>query len=877
MYRGSLNGRIDVQRWSVFVLVQRPSSFPTGQEEGHAMRQEDIAIGAIDAWRSITDIFEAHAHSMPDALAIEAQGERRTYAELAARVDLFAARLANRLGAGRENLVGVCLARDVDLPAWLLAILKVGAAYLPIDPVMPAMRVCHLLEDARPALIVASRRYAAVVAQADVPVILAEDDTPAPPAPSIVTLPDMLAYVIFTSGSTGRPKGVEIEHKSLVALMATMAIVPGFAAGEKMLGLTRISFDLSVPDMFLPFFVGGSLALVEIDIAADPERLAAEFDAYRPDVVQGTPSTWRALIEGGWRGQDTLRIFAGGEAVTRALADHLLPLCKEVWNMYGPTETTVWSTSCRVHSDDGVIPVGWPTIGVGVHVLDGNTAPVPIGKVGEIVIDGIGVARGYRNRPDLTAERFITLPGGERAYRTGDLGRFGDEGALYCLGRLDDQVKLRGFRIELGDIEAALALHPSIAWCAVKLWTDPLGEPVLIGYLVPRPGNMLASREVKAFLATRIPSYMIPDRIETVAVMPLTQNGKVDRAALPDPVLVPPALILIHDTVEVRLAAIWRDLLGIAPIEPQDDFFDLGGYSLMTVRLKRRIEAAFGVNLALIEMMRHSTLTAMATRIERGDTSNGSTAMLLNAGGTRPPLFWLDAGPLMRTIMRDLSADQPAFALNIDSGDEDVLGAGDLSLVEVATRLRIRLAGYQPTGPYYIGGWCRWGIVAFELARQLVAAGENVALLVLLDAERPGWRKFRLALRTRIRTWLRPILPPAEPVEPPSFSQRVEIATWTYVTDSHAGDVLLLRPEASGGDAGWGSCVTGDLEIAGVPGDHITMVRNPFAQGVAARIDEALKNAQRRSGGAIEPILAGDDTEQPSGERANRRSDVLTG
>ena len=843
------------------------------------------AAGGAAGWQSVTDAFDAHVRATPDALAVEAQGERRSYAELGARVDWFAARLALHLGDradGAERLVGVCLARDVDLPAWLLAILKAGAAYLPIDPTTPAARVGHMLEDARPALIVASRRFAAVVAQADIPVIIAEDDVAAPPAPVFAIRPDTLAYVIFTSGSTGRPKGVEIEHRSLAALMATMAVSPGLAAGERMLGLTRISFDLSVPDMFLPFFTGGSLALVDTDVAADPERLAAAFATYRPDLAQGTPSTWRALLEGGWRGQENLRIVAGGEAVTRALADRLLPRCQTVWNMYGPTEATVWSTAGRVQPGSGAIPIGWPLTGVRVTVAATDTAPLPAGEVGEFVIGGVGVARGYRNRPELTAERFVVLADGSRAYRSGDLGRFDAAGALHCLGRLDDQVKVRGFRIELGDVEAALALHPAIAWSAARVWTDPSGETVLVGYMVTQPGTALPAREVKSFLATRIAAYMIPDRIISLAVMPLTQNGKVDRAALSDPFLdgAPDPTAHDDDGVGARLAAIWRDLLGVAGVGGQDDFFALGGYSLMTVRLTRRIEAEFGVKLALIEVMQHPTLAAMAARIERGHSAAGSPAMLLNAGGDRPPLFWLDAGPLMRTMTQGLSRDQPAFALNTDIADEEALGAGDLSIPAIAARLRVRLAGYQPAGPYYLGGWCRWGIVAFELARQLVDSGETVGLLALLDAERPGRNASRPRMRTRIRTWLRPAGSPAAAPEPLSFSQRVEIATHAYAAERYAGDVLLLRPAASTGDAGWGSLVAGRLEIARVPGDHVAMVRGAPAQVLAARLDHALQVAQgkpatTRSGGTGDPVLGGGDLEQPRRERTQHRTDVL--
>jgi amino acid adenylation domain-containing protein len=807
-------------------------------------------------WATINDVFAGHARRQPEALAVEAGGERRSYAELAARVDLFAGCLAARLdGHGAEPLVGVCLARDVDLPAWLLAILKVGAAYLPIDPTMPPIRFGHVIEDAAPALIVASRCHLGVVAAAATPILIAEEAAavPAGPPPMAAIGPSTLAYVIFTSGSTGRPKGVEIEHGSLVALMSAMATKPGLSAGERMLGLTRISFDLSVPDLFLPFFVGASLALVDLDVAADPERLALAFDAYRPDLAQATPSTWRTLIEAGWDGSRSLRIVAGGEAVTRAFADRMLPRCAALWNIYGPTETTVWATACRVRAGDGAVPIGWPMDGVRVHVADETGASDPLDAVGEIVIGGGGVARGYRGRSDLTAQRFVTLADGSRAYRTGDLGRFDRDGALYCLGRLDDQVKVRGFRIELGDVEAALALHPAVGWSAARVWTDPAGEVMLAGYIVARAGATLEVARLRAFLADHLAPYMIPDRLIAIAAMPLTPNGKVDRAALPDPIVPVVASVDRNTGVQPRLAALWSELLGVSVVGADDDFFELGGYSLMTVRLARRIEADFGVKLALIDLMRHSTLAAMARRIEEGSGEAAPAVMLLNQPGGRPPLFWLDAGPLMRTIMRGLSADQPAFGLNIDAADEEALGSGALSIGAIAARLHARLVATQPAGPYYLGGWCRWGIVAFELARRLSDAGETVGLLVLLDAERPGWRRQRPGLRSRITRWLRRPGGRTSPEEP-SFSQRVETASRSYRAQRYQGDMLLFRPEANEDGGGWEPIIGGSLLVEGIPGDHLAMVRGASAQVLAAKLDAALLDAQLTTAHPLPPI-----------------------
>lgn len=809
------------------------------------LRQEETtAYVPKRGWHALPDIFARHAWCDPDAPAVEARGQRRSYGELAARVDQLAARLAY-LVADDHPLIGLCLSRDVDLPAWLLAALKIGAAYLPIDPATPPNRLAHIMEDARPALIIANRCYGDIIADLGIPVMIAEEEgDPVMMVPTPAITSSTLAYVIFTSGSTGRPKGVEIEHGALVALLATMAASPGFRANEKMLGITRLSFDLSVPDLFLPFYVGGSLALIDLEEAADPTRLAAALDRHRPDLVQATPSTWRALVEQGWSGLPGLRILAGGETLTRSLADRLLLRCDELWNIYGPTETTVWSTACRVTPSHDAIPIGWPMSGITVYVTDVDLKPVPPGQVGEIVIGGPGVARGYRNRPDLTTERFVRLADGARVYRTGDLGRFDERGALYCLGRIDDQVKVRGFRIELGDVEAALSLHPGVVWSAVRLWTDPSGEALLVGYVVPRDRS-LGPREIKAFLAGHLPAYMIPDRIVTLSAMPLTPNGKIDRAALPDPAAEGRPTIAQHaaDAIDRRLAAIWSDLLNIGAIAAEDDFFDLGGYSLMTVRLARRIEAAFGVRLALIDLMRHSTLSDMAARIALGEQPADRTMTLFNPEGRRTPLFWLDTGPLMRNILRDLSADQPVLALNIDPHDEDALGSGTLSITAVAARLKEHLLAAYPIGALNLGGWCRWGIVAYELAQQLAAQGREVRLLALLDAECP-----RQGVGQRLRRQMRQMLHRIGTVqhEKASFSQRVEHATHSYAAALYAGDVLLLQPTARRTNAGWNAVVRGALTVELIPGDHETMMRGSAAPMLASALNTALASTQHR-------------------------------
>jgi amino acid adenylation domain-containing protein len=710
-----------------------------------------------------------------------------------------------------------------------------------------------VLEDAKPAFVLASRGLVAALPSTDLDILIAEDQAAAPvrPLDPCHAGPESLAYVIYTSGSTGKPKGVEIEQGAVVALLQAVEQMPGFALGQRLMGLTRISFDLSVVDMFMPFYSGGELILLDLDEAADPRRLASAFDRHRPNFVQATPSTWRALLEWGWEGCFPLRLLCGGEAMTRDLADRLTPRCTELWNVYGPTETTVWSTAYRVVPGSGVVPIGGPIAGTSIRIASDTLAAVDPGAVGEIVISGPSVARGYRGAPALTAERFVTLDTGERGYRTGDLGRIDEHGVVQCLGRLDDQVKVRGFRIELGDVEAALAAHPQISWCAARIWPDETGETVLVGYVVARNGGALPAADIRAFLAEHLPAYMVPSRIVPMVAMPLTPNGKVDRAGLPNPLGRAAAQPVVTDAeagIEERLAAIWSDLLGVTDIGRDDDFFDLGGYSLITVRLLRRVEGEFGRTLEIAQLMQASTLAGMAALIA-GDAVESSAPTPLNGHGPRAPLFWLDAGPLIRGVARAMSPDQPVLGLNLTRHEEEALGAETVDVAAVAAVLCRRLCEAQPSGAFFIAGWCRWGVVAYEVACQLRDCGREVALLVLLDAtvhhagSAPGSRPLALFRRMLGRS-----APPSIVAEERSFSQQVERAAQRYVPRPLDADVLLIRPTRTEGGAvhgGWRTCVApGRLHIQRSPGDHVAMVRTPNAQTLARVIGQTLRTVQ---------------------------------
>jgi amino acid adenylation domain-containing protein len=494
--------------------------------------RQDYPETTVDAWVA------AQARRSPDAVAAECEGSRWTYAELERTSGHVAAAL-RAAGVDSESLVAICFDRSLAMLAAILGIWKAGGAYLPLDPAHPPARLAALLEDARPTLVLTQRHLLEYLPESDCPAVPFEEIEceGSPPAMAAKTGPDSLAYVLYTSGSTGRPKAVEVPHRGVVNELAAMQRLPGFGPGDAMLAATTLTFDPSVQDLFLPLVSGGRVVIAGQAVAKDPQLLADLIRTSGCTTMQGTPTLWRALIEAGWRGAPGLRIFCGGEALTRPLADALLARCASLWNVYGPTETTIWSTLHKVEPGDGPPPIGRPLANTHLYVLDRRGNPVPIGVAGELHIGGAGVTRGYRNRPDLTRERFVTadIAPGERLYSTGDLVRYRADGTLEFLGRADDQVKVRGFRIEPKEVEAAIQQHPLVAAAAVTVRPDAVVANSLAAYVVGQAGATLDATALRQFLRQRVPHYLVPDCFVFMAALPVTTSGKIDRKSLPDP------------------------------------------------------------------------------------------------------------------------------------------------------------------------------------------------------------------------------------------------------------------------------------------------------------------------------------------------------
>jgi amino acid adenylation domain-containing protein len=579
----------------------------------------------------IHQLVEVQAAKTPDAIAIIFEDKQITYRELNEKADRLAAYLVN-LGVKPEVKVGICIDRSIDMVVGLLGILKAGGAYVPLDPAYPSERISFLLEDAQVPVLITQYSLISGLPEHKAKVVCLDSDwetiSNSKTTSFIDVKPDNLAYVIYTSGSTGKPKGVLIPHKNAVNLLHSIQQKPGLTAEDVLLSVTTISFDIAVSEIFLPLSVGAKLVLVSQQVAADGIQLLEVLNTCKATFMQPTPITWRLLLEAGWQGSPNLKMISTGEALPRELANRLLPMGAELWNLYGPTETTIWSTGCQVERGDKAINIGYPIANTQIYILDANLQPVPIGVPGELHIGGSGVARGYLNRPELTEQKFIANPFSSdpesRLYKTGDLARFLPDGQIECLGRIDFQVKVRGFRIELGEIEAVMAQYETIKEAIAVVREDSPGEKVLVGYFVADTNDPDAASqripELRRFLKERLPDYMVPTQFMALAAMPLTPNGKVDRKALPKPDNYRSDLaanyLAPRSDLEKQIAAIWAEVLKVERVGIYDNFFELGGYSLLAIQIVSRLRQSLQIEILLPNLFELPTVADLANRIE---------------------------------------------------------------------------------------------------------------------------------------------------------------------------------------------------------------------------------------------------------------------
>jgi amino acid adenylation domain-containing protein len=868
----------------------------------------------------VHQLFEDQVRRTPDAVALVYESQQLTYAELNARANRLANRLAT-LGVGPDVMVAICIERSTELVVGLLAVLKAGGAYVPLDPSYPQERLAFQLADL-PAPILLCRKVLgerlAQHASSVLPVEEWADSTSgeSPENPTTSVRPDHLAYVLYTSGSTGRPKGALISHRALVNYLTWCAIGYPAHQGSGSPVHTPIGFDLTITSLFPPLLAGRSVVLIREDPTL--ETLADALRLGDFGLVKLTPSHLEALNHKPSLDPSKIltRMFViGGEALkAETVADWRkhAPTIRIV-NEYGPTEATVGCCVYEVPVDAvpvSAIPIGRPIPNVRLYVLDRHLQPVPIGVPGQLHIAGVGLARGYHRRPELTSEKFILDPFDDdpeaRLYKTGDLVRYRSDGNLEFLGRFDDQVKIRGIRIELSEIEAAITECEGIRETVVTAQNCAAGNLRLVAYIVANESTTLQEDQIRMLLKRKLPEYMLPARFVVLPLFPLTRNGKTDRQALrtidPAPETRQAPSIAPCDALEYRLLKIWEEVLSISPIGMDDDFFDLGGDSLQSIILLAKIEDALNQKLPLGVLYEAPTIARLAARLGDPDSLLAPLVLAIQPSGSRPPFLCVGAFALFRPLAHKLGFDQPFLGVPLPGARELMV---PYRLEDIAAHCVKTIRATQAEGPYFLGGWCDTGVLAYEIAQQLRRQGQHVALLVLFDAKNPSSNKnlsrkdaafagvFLICqwLKQQYRTlrhlrgrevvqYIRGLIAwriysmkqriwtivyrselragAAASGQPLEVAQVLPLCVQNYDPQPYDGPTLLFqrkdRPTGRYRDSqyGWGK-VANKLQICEVPGDHMTMFSDPNVQVMGERLDSSLRET---SGSGIAQTVA---------------------
>ncbi len=827
---------------------------------------------------------EHFATRTPHATALVSREASCTYAEVRARANQIA-RVLRRYGVDRETYVALCVPRSLRAIIAMAGIAASGGAFVPLDPASPVERLRVMLDDVRPRVLLeeasSCRRFP------DEPVhtttltldrlfdeAARESDEPLTFAHS----PRDLAYLLYTSGSTGAPKGVMVEHRSvcntLLAGVADFDLTPA----DRVLQLAPLSFDPSIWQIFGTFAAGGCVVVPPLGGERDPDEIAADIRAQRVSVLIGVPAMLALLVEREDLAHGTaLRIaVSGGASVSPALRDRFRARGLPLYNVYGPTEAAIQVTTHRCASDDDrpFVPLGSAIGNMRVDVLDPERAPVAAGEIGELYLGGVGVARGYLHRDDLTAERFVPDPfsadPGARRYRTGDLGRLHADGAIEFVGRVDDQVKVRGVRVELEEIAGALESHPRVVSAAAIVRDDRIHA-----FIIARALDEVLPNELRAHARTLLPPAAVPATVTAIDAFPMLSSGKVDRTALasrPIAVATPsrpreaPA-----DPLSAALTDLWEDLFAMPAIGLDDDFFELGGDSLLAARLLARIEQRFGRRLPLAAFFAHPTVAGMAAVLAsatQDDDGAGSRIVALRPSGTKPPLFYLHGdltglGMYTRRFSAILADDRPIYAIAPHGAD----GVPIPSTIEAMARDHVRaIQAIEPSGPYVLGGYCLGGVVAFDVARQLEEAGQTVLHVAMIEAH-PARNRFaqfverplvRLASGARIsperlRGWLGGLRNVVRTVrlrlhdryadDPIASAEDRAVSSYVWQPIRSAATMLYARDQPGMPAARirrlWGGMFA-SLQVHAVPGDHASVL-GPHIDTVTTALSDALE------------------------------------
>jgi amino acid adenylation domain-containing protein len=866
---------------------------------------------------SVHQIFEWQVSKSPEAIALDYDGRTITYRELNARANQLAHYLRqNKAGPG--TLVGVYMERSIEMIVAFLGILKAGAAYVPLDFSYPLERLAFMIEDTQMPVILTQREHLSELPASGAQAFCLDTEwnligqLPRIP-PANAARADALAYVIYTSGSSGKPKGVAVPHRGITRLVLNTDYVK-ITPGDHVAQASNASFDAATFEIWGALLNGARLEGMSREITLSPEDFARALRVKRITTLFVTTALFNQLareVPGVFSSLGTA--LFGGEAVdpkwVRAVLAGGPP--KRLLHVYGPTENTTFSTWHLVENledDAHTVPVGRPIANSELYILDPALNPVPIGIPGEIYVGGDGLARGYWNSPDPAELKFIPHPfsadRNARLYRTGDLARFNANLEVEFIGRLDQQIKLRGFRIEPGEIESLLHKHPAISEAVAVAREDVPGDQRLVAYLVPR-GASPETDALKAFLRENLPDYMIPSAFVFMESFPLTPNEKIDRHALPSPEHNRPLLnktfIAPRDSVEQQLAKIFEKILGVQPIGVADNFFELGGHSLLAVRVFSQIEKIFGKKLPLATLFRAPTIEEIARVLrEENPAKSWSTLVDIQPKGSRPPFFWLhtlggDGGGgffYYRKLAELLGPDQPSFGIR--SPREPFT-----RIEEMAKFYIEEIRKFQPRGPYFLGGFCFGGNVAYEMARQLRIEGEEIGLLVMLESAPPNvdqkhsWsataakyslenfvenlkdfvgNEGRMALLRnkgkRLTKRIKRSLAGEDEEKPVVLGEVLDLTAypegyvhyaethWAALTKYHppayGGNLVLFRAKKQGlsnfaHTLGWDALVEDRVHVTVIPGTHESMLQEPNVQIVAAKLRQFLNDAQRNA------------------------------
>ena len=891
----------------------------TEAEQHQVLIEWNATITEYPRDSSIAALFEAQVVDTPDAIALTFGEQTLTYAELNRRANRVANTLKNRNFAPGAP-IGICVERSPEMIIGLLAILKAGGAYLPLDAKYPAERLRYILEETQTPLVYVSPQTQFAIPD-DVPTLDLRDNSQFLSAdesnPICAANGDSLAYILYTSGSTGQPKGVLIPQRGVVRLVKNTNYVR-LSPDETILQFAPLSFDASTFEIWGALLNGGTLALCP---TANPSlsELGAFIQSAKITTLWLTAALFAQMIEAQVENLKGVRqLLAGGDILPVSavkLALESLPDC-EIINGYGPTENTTFSCCHAVRADfdsSRSTPIGRPVSNSQAYILDQNLNPVPIGIPGELYLGGDGLASGYLNNPNLTAEKFIPAPSSliphpSSLYKTGDLARYRPDGAIEFLGRRDHQVKIRGYRIELGEIEAVLRHNPAVA-DAVLCVQDENGDKRLLAYVTPKKGQTVESGELRDFLRAKLPDYMIPAQFAVLDALPLNANGKIDRCALPAPPSAAAAKTernanAPQTALQIQLLHLWERLIGVHPVHPEDNFFDLGGNSLTALRLFAEIKKTFQKDLPLATLLQAPTVAALAAVLQQEDDAMPSRSLVaIQTEGSKPPFFCIHGGGghvlFYYDMARRLGDDQPFYGLQAQGMDDK--SPRHTRLEEMATHYIREMQTVQPRGPYYLGGVSLGGVIAYEMAQQLQAQGERVALLALFEALHPdfpemrsgvpGWARllFNLyrtvehhagsvwmlergkkwpylrekAIKAREETWEALVrdskkikgrvyagtgktVPPAlEEVQSHSY-----LAWMNYKPAPYSGPITLFRatnqplgivPDPT---LGWKSLALGGIEIHDVPGYHAAIVSEPRVRFLVEKLRPLLEKAQ---------------------------------